>query len=160
MEWKLPADRNKPLLKPIVSPGRNGGRILASDECVYIFGIVTGILMRLCWTSCRSRNTTASSCNTIALNSRPQSTLRRSAEARSSAEAQESHNSAFEKHYAVQYVEKPAGDVVYWCGGREMYHCKQECPVLVGVARGRTIRNRDVCQVVYPRLNQLYCDSC
>ena len=34
-EWKLPTDHNKPLSKPIVSPDRNGGHILAFDECIY-----------------------------------------------------------------------------------------------------------------------------
>ena len=35
MEWKLPTDRNKLLLKPIITPSRNGGRILASKKCLH-----------------------------------------------------------------------------------------------------------------------------
>ena len=31
-----------------------------------------------------------------------------------------------------------------------MYHCKQECPILIAVGKGRTIRSRDVCQVCLP----------
>ena len=37
LELKLPTDRNKPLSKPIVSPDRNGGRILAFDEYLYFW---------------------------------------------------------------------------------------------------------------------------
>ena len=44
----------------------------------------------------------------------------------------------------------PAVNVIYWCGGGEMPHCSQHCPILVAVARGRTIRTREVCQVCLP----------